>query len=164
MKYWLLVTDTWWYRKKSTHATATIFWSMVFPIWVLIIPHSSTRVLCPGYSRILVAKRRETGRETVGEFLPISIPIISQGIFNMPFSNFIFFHFQTAHLLRHSAYVCVCGMKWVTHAWSTNRTLDDLSRFTAKYLNPEGEAVCPCYVLSAWWGDTCTVASSMQSE
>jgi hypothetical protein len=158
----VLVTS-YWYVVVSSHATATIFLSMVFPIWVLIIPDSSTRVLCSGYSRNLVAKRRETGREIVGEFcLSVSLSYLKGSLTCR--SAIYFCHFQTAPFLRHSAHVCVCGMKWVTHAWSTNRTLDDLSRFTAKYLNPEGEAVCPCYVLSAWWGDTCTVASYMQSE
>jgi hypothetical protein len=44
------------------------FRSIVFPIWVLIMLDSSTRVLYCGCSRHLVAKRGETGREMAAEF------------------------------------------------------------------------------------------------
>jgi hypothetical protein len=67
---------------KNSHATATIFWSIVLPIWVLIIPDSSTRLLCSGYSRYLIAKRGETWREVYVNFACISV--IPQGIFNVP--------------------------------------------------------------------------------
>jgi hypothetical protein len=72
---------------KATHATETIYWfivRVVLPIWVLIIPDLSTRVICIGCSRHLVAKRGElceiypwilpTGK------LSLSIPL---GFFNM---------------------------------------------------------------------------------
>jgi hypothetical protein len=36
---------------KASHTTATIFWFVVLPIWVLTTTDSSTRVLCSGCSR-----------------------------------------------------------------------------------------------------------------
>jgi hypothetical protein len=52
----------------APRATATNFRPIVLPVWVLIIPDSSTRVHCSGWSRHLVAKRGETGREMSAEF------------------------------------------------------------------------------------------------
>jgi hypothetical protein len=46
------------------------YFLIVLPIWILIIPYSSTRVLCPCCSKHLVGKRGETGREMAAEFCP----------------------------------------------------------------------------------------------
>jgi hypothetical protein len=35
---------------NAFHAIATMFWSIVLPIWVLIISYSSTRIPCYGGS------------------------------------------------------------------------------------------------------------------
>jgi hypothetical protein len=53
---------------KASHATETIFWSIVLPIWALIVPDLSTRVFCSVCSRHLIAKRAETGRKMAAEF------------------------------------------------------------------------------------------------
>jgi hypothetical protein len=67
---------------KPSHAIATIFWSTVLPIWVLISPDSSTRVLFPGCSRQLVAKQEKLGTKCLW-ILPNSISIKPQVFFNM---------------------------------------------------------------------------------